>query len=101
MPIVAGLWPVLLTGIYAMSKRKEKIAQQETSQAVAAAIEETNAEAKARHAKEMEQVQKLKEKEIEKAVSKALEEAAKPEKEEEVSDTPSEEADKKSSGEDS
>ena len=101
VPIVAGLWPVLLTGIYAMSKRKEKIAQQETSQAVAAAIEETNAEAKARHAKEMEQVQKLKEKEIEKAVSKALEEAAKPEKEEEVSDTPSEEADKKSSGEDS
>jgi len=26
VPIVVGLWPVLLTGIYAMSKRKEKIA---------------------------------------------------------------------------
>ncbi|MDA8139546.1 MAG: 4Fe-4S dicluster domain-containing protein [Desulfobacteraceae bacterium] len=29
VPIVAGLWPVLLTGIYAISKRKEIIFQQE------------------------------------------------------------------------
>jgi len=101
VPIVVGLWPVLLTGIYAMSKRKEKIANQETKQAVAAAVEQTNAEAGAKYAKEMEQVQKLKQKEIENAVSKALEEAAKSEKEEEVSDTQSEEADKKPIEEDS
>ena len=100
VPIVVGLWPVLLTGIYAMSKRKEKIAKQETAAAVAAAVEQTNAEAKAKYAKEMEQVQKLKQKEIENAVKKALEEAAKPE-EEEISDTQPEEADKKPSEEDS
>jgi hypothetical protein len=100
VPIVVGLWPVLLTGIYAMSKRKEKIANQETAEAVAAAVEQTNAEAKAEYAKEMEQVQKLKQKEIENAVKKALEEAAKPEAED-VSDTKSEEADKKPSEEDS
>jgi biopolymer transport protein ExbB/TolQ len=101
VPIVVGLWPVLLTGIYAMSKRKEKIANQEAAQAVAVAVEQANAEAKAKHAKEMEQVQKLKQKEIENAVSKALEEAAKPKEEEEVSDTQPEEADKKPSEEDS
>jgi hypothetical protein len=100
VPIVVGLWPVLLTGIYAMSKRKEKIANQETAEAVATAVEQTNAEAKAKYAKEMEQVQKLKQKEIENAVKKALEEAAKPEAED-VSDTKPEEADKKPSEEDS
>ena len=100
VPIVVGLWPVLLTGIYAMSKRKEKIAKQETAAAVAAAVEQTNAEAKAKYAKEMEQVQKLKQKEIEGAVKKALEEAAKPE-EEDASDKQPEEADKKPSEEDS
>jgi len=100
VPIVVGLWPVLLTGIYAMSKRKEKIANQETTQTVAAAVEQANAEAKAKHAKEMEQVQKFKQKEIENAVKKALEEAAKP-KEKDVSDTQPEEADKKPSEEES
>jgi hypothetical protein len=100
VPIVVGLWPVLLTGIYAMSKRKEKIANQETTQTVAAAVEQANAEAKAKHSKEMEQVQKFKQKEIENAVKKALEEAAKP-KEEDVSDTQPEEADKKPSEEES
>jgi hypothetical protein len=59
-----------------------------------------NAEAKDKHAKEMEQIQKLKQKEIENAVKKALEEAAKP-KEEEVSDTQPVEADKKPTEEDS
>jgi formate dehydrogenase iron-sulfur subunit len=33
VPIVVGLWPVLLTGIYAISKRKEKIAEQESKEA--------------------------------------------------------------------
>jgi hypothetical protein len=99
VPIVVGLWPVLLTGIYAISKRKEKVAKEETAAAVAAAVEQTNAEAKAKYAKEMEQVQKLKQKEIENAVKKALDEAAKAEAED-VSDTKPEEADKKPSEED-
>jgi len=100
VPMVVGLWPVLLTGIYAMSKRKEKIANQETGQAVAAAVEQAHAEAAAKHAKEMEQVQKLKQKEIENAVSKALEEAAKTE-EKDVSNPQPDEADKKPSEEES
>ena len=35
VPMVVGLWPVLLTGIYAMTKRKEKIAAEEKARAVA------------------------------------------------------------------
>ena len=34
VPIVVGLWPVLLTGVYAISKRKEKIAEEERKEAV-------------------------------------------------------------------
>lgn len=34
VPIVVGLWPVLLTGIYAISKRKEKIAEEEKKEVV-------------------------------------------------------------------
>jgi formate dehydrogenase iron-sulfur subunit len=99
VPIVVGLWPVLLTGIYAMSRRKEKIANQETTRAVAAAVEQAHAAAQARLAEEMAKVQKLKEKEIENAVSKALAEAARPKQK--VSDTPSEKAEQKPSKEDS
>ncbi len=40
VPMIAGLWPALLVGLYAVSKRKEKIAQTEKEQAVAAAIDQ-------------------------------------------------------------
>ena len=100
VPIVVGLWPVLLTGIYAINKRKEKIEKQEKEQAVAAAVEAAEAEAKAGMKEAMAFAEKQKEKAIEKAVSQALEEAAKA-AEEEASDTPAEDADKKSSEEDS
>jgi hypothetical protein len=100
VPIVVGLWPVLLTGIYAMSKRKEKIADQETTQAVAAALGKAHAEAEAKRSDELEKAEKLKQKEIEIAVNKALAEAAKP-KEEAVSDAQTQEAAKKPSEEDS
>ncbi|MEN8808305.1 MAG: 4Fe-4S dicluster domain-containing protein, partial [Desulfobacterales bacterium] len=81
VPIVAGMWPVLLTGIYAISKRKDKIAEAESSQAVAAAREEAEAEAKAAIEKALVQAKKEKEKEIEMHVKKALEEAAEAQKE--------------------
>ena len=42
VPIVVGLWPVLLTGIYAVTKRKEKISAREQADAVADAVEATN-----------------------------------------------------------
>ena len=81
VPIVAGMWPVLLTGIYAISKRKDKIAEIESSQAVAVAREEAEAEAKAAIEKALAQAKKEKEKEIEMHVKKALEEAAEAQKE--------------------
>ncbi len=98
VPIVVGLWPVLLTGIYAMSKRKEKIATEEMNLAVAAAIEQASAEAKAKQKAEIAALNKMKQKEIDNAVKKALEEAAKP-KEEDEGDVQPEKAEKKPSEE--
>ena len=100
VPIVAGLWPVLLGGVYAINKRKEKIEKQEKELAVAEAVEAAETEAKAKMKEAMEFQEKQKEKAIEKAVSKALEEAARA-AEEEASDTPAEDADAKKSEEDS
>ena len=37
VPLVAGLWPVLLLGIYAVNKRKDEVADQEKQAAVATA----------------------------------------------------------------
>ncbi len=82
VPIVVGLWPVLLTGIYAMSKRKEKIANEEQEQAVLQAINETNAAAEAKLNKSLEKARKEKETAIQKEVKKALEEAQKAQEEE-------------------
>ena len=39
VPMIVGLWPVLLAGIYAVSKRKEKIAQSEKQQALTSALD--------------------------------------------------------------
>ena len=100
VPIVVGLWPVLLTGIYAINKRKEKIGEKEKELAVAEALEKANAEAKASMAEAMEFAAKQKEKAIEKAVSQALEEAAKAAAESDSSQE-AEDAEKKSSEEDS
>jgi Fe-S-cluster-containing dehydrogenase component len=100
VPVVVGLWPVLLGGVYAINKRKEKIEKQEKEQAVAEALEAAEAEAKAKMKEAMEFQEKQKVKAIEKAVSKALEEAAKA-AEKEASDTPAEDADSKKSEEDS
>jgi len=44
VPIIVGLWPVLLAGIYAVSKRKEKIAQTEQEQAAASALDQDRSE---------------------------------------------------------
>ena len=41
VPMVAGLWPVFLTGAYAITKRKEKIAAEEQAHAVDSAIKST------------------------------------------------------------
>ena len=100
VPMVVGLWPVLLGGVYAINKRKEKIEKQEKEQAVAEALEIAQTEAKTEMAAAMKFAEKQKEKAIEKAVSQALEEAAKA-AQEDVSEPEAEDTDKKSSEEDS
>jgi Fe-S-cluster-containing dehydrogenase component len=99
VPIVVGIWPVLLAGIYAINKRKEKIEHQEKQQAVADALAQAKAEAESKMTEAMEQAQKAQEAAVEKAVNKALEEAAKAQAEE-TADEQTEEATKKASEED-
>lgn len=77
VPMVVGLWPVLLTGIYAIGKRKEKIAAREQQAAVEQAVAETTAAAEAKLAAAMEKAVKDQEAAVEREVKKALEEAAK------------------------
>ena len=100
VPVVVGLWPVLLTGIYAMSKRKEKIAAQEQEDAVAAALEQAQVEAETKLAQAMQKAQKEKETAIEKAIRQALAEAAKSQTQGAAAG-PTEKAVKKESKEDS
>ena len=74
VPIIAGLWPVLLVGIYAVSKRKDKICQEEKQGAVYEAIEKAALEAKAALGKALEKAKQEKEAEVKREVKKALEE---------------------------
>ena len=76
VPIVVGLWPVLLTGIYAISRRKDKIAREERAAAVQATVTEMQAEMTRRLETQKEQLTREKEAAISFEVKKALEEAA-------------------------
>jgi ferredoxin len=100
VPMVVGLWPVLLGGVYAINKRREKIEKQEKEQAVSEALEKAQAAAKAEMAEAMKFAEKQKEKAIEKAVSEALEAATKAAAED-ASQSEAEDTEKKSSEEDS
>ena len=77
VPMVVGIWPVLLTGIYAMSKRKEKLAAAEKAQAVSDALAQADEEATAKMSAAMEKADKDKAAAVEKAVKEALEAEAK------------------------
>ena len=77
VPIVVGLWPVLLTGIWAINKRKEKIAREEREQAVAGALAKADTEAREKLSQAMKKADTDKQAAIESAVKKALEEAEK------------------------
>lgn len=77
VPMVVGLWPVLLTGIYAMTKRKEKVAAAQAQDAVAAAIATANDAAAKKLAEALTKAEKDKQAAIDREVKKALEEAAK------------------------
>jgi Fe-S-cluster-containing dehydrogenase component len=76
VPAVAGIWPVLLTGLYAISKRKEKIAESEKQAAVAAAIAKASADAEAKLSEELAKAEVANKRRIEVEVKKALEAAA-------------------------
>ncbi|MBU0984170.1 MAG: 4Fe-4S dicluster domain-containing protein [candidate division Zixibacteria bacterium] len=77
VPVVIGVWPALLGGIYIMSQRKEKIANQEKAAAVKDAINTTQAKADAALKAATEKAKNEKDKAVEKAVKKALDDAAK------------------------
>jgi hypothetical protein len=77
VPIVVGLWPVLLTGIYAISRRREKVASADTEKAVTDAVAAANATAEDRLAEAMAKADKDKQAAIEREVKTALENAAK------------------------
>jgi hypothetical protein len=81
VPMVTGLWPLLLVGLYAVNKRKEKIASEEKFAAVTEALDKAHAESEEKLAKAKEAAEKQKQSAIDKAVKKALAEAADQEKE--------------------
>jgi formate dehydrogenase iron-sulfur subunit len=84
VPVVVGLWPAFLLGMYAITKRKEKISVQEQNEAVASAVAQVKTEAKADLESRLDRAEKEKAKAIDSAVKKALAEAeaAKAEEEE-------------------
>ena len=75
VPIVVGLWPVLLTGIYAITQRKEKVSAEEQRQAVSQAVQQTRRKAEEEMNRAMEKAEKDKETAIKQAVKKAVDEA--------------------------
>ncbi len=74
VPIIVGLWPVLLTGVYAISKRKDKIAKEEKEDALKVAGIQANEEMNQKLEELKEKMAKEKTAAINFEVKKALEE---------------------------
>jgi hypothetical protein len=77
VPMIIGVWPVLLGGAYLMNQYNDRTAEREKADAVAEAIAKTEAEAAAKAEKASEMAKKTQEQAVNLAVKKALEEAAK------------------------
>lgn len=77
VPMVVGLWPVLLTGVYAIAKRRDKIAAEETAQAVTQALTQADHQAQSKLKAALDKAAKEKEAAVAKAVKEALDAAAK------------------------
>ncbi|WP_320172200.1 sulfate respiration complex iron-sulfur protein HmcB [Maridesulfovibrio sp.] len=75
VPMVAGLWPVLLGGIYAVSKRNSKIADEERKEAVASALAKAGEEAEKTLDEALRKADVANKRQIEVEVKKAVEEA--------------------------
>ena len=84
VPIIVGLWPVLLTGVYAISKRKDKIAAQEQEAAVALTITASKQDTQTQLDALRQKMTQEKTSAINFEVKKALEEASKQAKEAEA-----------------
>lgn len=82
VPIVVGLWPVLLGGIYAVSKRKDIIANEERVAAVKDALSKAGEEAEKKLSEELGKAEVANKRRIEVEVKKAVEEALAPKEEE-------------------
>ena len=82
VPIVVGLWPVLLTGVYAIAKRRDKIAKEEQETAVREAIDHATEEMNRQLAQLKDKMTKEQQTAVANEVKKALEEAAKKAEEE-------------------
>jgi hypothetical protein len=72
VPVVAGVWPVLLTGIYAVSKRKDRVAMEEQKHAVAAAVTATSEKADAKLKDELAKAEKNHKRALDNEVKKAV-----------------------------
>jgi Fe-S-cluster-containing dehydrogenase component len=77
VPLVLTMWPGLLLGFYAFSKRKDKLAAQDLEAAVAEAVSEADEATKQKLAAAAKRAASDKEKAIAQAVKKALAEEAK------------------------
>ena len=77
VPMVIGMWPVLLGGAYLMNQYNDRTAESEKADAVTDAIAKTETTAAAKAEKAAEMAQKKQEQAVNMAVKKALEEAAK------------------------
>lgn len=75
VPMVVGLWPVLLGGIWAVNQRKDKIANAERVKAVKDALAKAGAEAEKKLADELGKAEVANKRRIEVEVKKAVEEA--------------------------
>lgn len=76
VPMVTSLWPVLLVGLYAVNKRKNKIASEEQAEAVAAALARAREAFEENLAKAKAAAEKEKQVAVDRAVQKALAEAS-------------------------
>jgi formate dehydrogenase iron-sulfur subunit len=76
VPMVVALWPLLLLGIQAIAKRKDKIGKEELEQVVAETVARVKAEGDTKLAQALEKAAKEKKSAIEAEVKKALEKAA-------------------------
>jgi len=74
--MVAALWPALLTGIYAISRRKEKLSSGDKQDALARAVADANAKSQAALTAALEKAKREKEEAVNKAVKAALEASA-------------------------